>query len=238
MVNPDVVIGGFGTSKYQVDQLADAMSDHLDYEVQGVTLVDATRRIDVTAEIVAGKHVFTHSAGFVALKGVLDTYPELSIASATAVAPPSVTDRRALVSRSHKIVRNLAVESLLETQSFKSNILHAGYMVREMHKNGLHHIGTIPRIARFDSHEVAKYIDAPVRLAIMKRDELFRYPAVDADDLARHDVTVVEVMGTHPDFVRKPAKVLTALGYTAANTTVQLAVEYPVVSAVTRAAIV
>ncbi len=238
MMKPDVVIGGFGTSKYQVDQLADTMSDHLDYEVQGITLVDATQQIDETAGIIEGKHIFTHSAGFVALRGVLEVHPGMALASVTAVAPPFVTDRRVLASRSHKIVRNLAVESLLEPRSFKSNLLHAGYMAKEMHKNGLHHIGTIPRIARFDSHETAKRIDAPVRLAVMRRDELFRYPAADVDDLAQHNVTIVEVAGTHPDFVRKPTKVLTALGYVASGTTVKQAVNYPVVVTVPHTAIV
>lgn len=216
-MKPDVVVGGFGTSEYQVNELADTISRHLDHEVVGITFVDATRDPDATAEAIHRRHVLTHSAGFVAVKEVVDSHAQLMLASVTAVAPAHETSRRLIVSRAPKIGRNLAIESIVRPSSLVSNVRHVGYMAKEMHKNGRHHLGAIPKIAVFDSYQAAMDIAAPVRLVQMRRDELFRYPKLNPDDLALHRVEVLTVPGKHPDLISKTRGVLTAMGFVAAR---------------------
>lgn len=217
MINPDVMIGGFGTSKYQIDQLADAISTHLGHDVQGITLVDTLKRPDDVAETTHKKNIITHSAGFLALKAILDNESSLQLQSVTAVAPPMMADRRMLIARSRTIVKNLAVESMLQPLALKSNLLHARYMLDELRKNGIQHYSVIPHIATFDAYQAAMEINSPVRLALMTKEELFQYPDPSPYNLSAHSTEIVKLPGTHPDFVRKPIQAISALGYIASK---------------------
>ncbi len=211
MTAKKVLIGGFGSSKYQVNWMAARMSGYFDEEVVGETFVDAMRDPDAIASRIAQREVFTHSAGMLALNRVLWREPASKPIDVIAIAPPIPTRAIKLAVGALGITRTLMTDTLIYKGSRKSNSLHAAYMAGEIGRHLKHHVGVIPAISQFDSFEAARQQQAQniqTQIIMMNNDEFFYADYRQLVSAQENSVDVRYIKGEHSDFINRPTHVM------------------------------
>ena len=206
-----VFIGGFASSEYQVNWIANKMSIACEEEVEGITFVDASRNLELTASKIHLKSVKTHSAGFMAAQEVLQRIPEATPLEIQAIAPPSPTHQLMLVHRSRRIGLNLMVDSFKHPESAASNFLHGAYILGEVALHSAQHVSAIPKIAKFNAVDMASLNNSrniPTELVIMNNDEFFELGYDDILKARREDVRITYIRGEHGDLICRPEFVL------------------------------
>jgi hypothetical protein len=209
-----VFIGGFASSEYQVNWIANKMSIAYEEEVEGITFVDASRNPELTASKIHLKSVETHSAGFVATQEVLRRVPEATPLSIQAIAPPNPTPQLVLLNRSRRVGRNLMMDSVKHPESAVSNFLHGAYMLSEVALHSAQHASAIPKIAKFNAVDMASRNNArdiPTELVIMNNDEFFELSYDDILKAKRENVHITYIRGEHGDLICRPAFVLSRI---------------------------
>lgn len=215
-----VFIGGFASSEYQVNWIANKMSIAYEEEVEGITFVDATRNFELTAAKLHLKSVNTHSAGFMAAQEALSHVPEATPLEIQAIAPPIPTPQVVLLHRSRRIGRNLMVDSLKHPESAASNFLHGAYILGEVALHSAQHVSAIPKIAKFNAVDMASennFRNIPTELVIMNNDEFFELGYEDILKAKRKDVRITYIRGEHGDLICRPEFVLGRIAFAKAS---------------------
>jgi len=219
----NVFIGGFASSEYQVNWIANKMSIASEEEVEGITFVDASRNLELIASKIHLKSVKTHSAGFMAIQEVLRHIPETMPLEIQAIAPPSPTPQLLLLHRSRRIGQNLMVDSLKHPESAVSNFLHGAYILGEVALHSAQHVSAIPKIAKFNAVNMASLNNSrniPTELVVMNNDEFFKLSDGDILKAKREDVRITYIRGEHGDFICRPEYVLGRIAFAKASSSI------------------
>lgn len=206
-----VFVGGFASSEYQVNWTANKMSLFYDQEVLGITFVDGLHDPERMASEIDRKSVVTHSGGILAVQKALQFASDTLPLTIQAIAPPIPTSQLVLANRSRRIGTNLVVDSVKHPESARSNFLHGVYVLGEVARHSLQHVGAIPAISKFNSIDAAEKNNSrgiPTGLVMMNNDEFFKVEYEDVLYARKKDVELTHIRGEHCDLICRPAFVL------------------------------
>lgn len=198
-----LLTAGFASTKRQVDRTAQALSEHYNKDVEGITYTDALRK---TGAFFSGRElVVTHSGGIDALDR-----SSVKAERVISIAPPVPHTITGLVTRGFKKMRQCE-DAFGGT--FKQSSLYEGlsHSMRSMQQ-----IRNLSNVNGFEiAHDLAKR-GTDMTLALMSDDGLFDYQSHEAQEAwfdatsphVANKVKVTEVAGDHIRFTNDPVKVL------------------------------
>lgn len=206
-----VLMGGFASSKRQIETVAADMSTHLGRDILGMPLVKALRDPESAAEVLHDREVITHSAGAYATYLTMNLYPQCRPESVTFVAAPVPTSRTLLLRRSPLVATNLALESLRHPATMRQNVLNAGKVVDELLRFHRDYYGAFTPISQFDSFEAAYELGkggTAVEQVFMEHDELFPFTADIEARVESLELSAHVMKGQHADLLISPSRFL------------------------------
>jgi hypothetical protein len=202
-----VFIGGFGSNRFQVDLVADVLSEHYDQPVIGISFSEAQQNLTEVSQIVRDGTVITHSAGLLLCENM--TPKEI-----IAIAPPVPGFLPLMAWR--MIVKTVSLVRsgyMLEERARKIHNYHV-HAFREHVQQPGYNIGQVTKVSQFDPAQSAvKMINRGVTMTLgfMSHDLLYSRSArhVHVDMARQHGAIVHENLeGHHDEFLLYPLKIL------------------------------
>jgi len=206
-----IVIGGFGSSPEQMNNIAHRIGEQLGRAALGINFRSAVRNIERTADLIHGRTVITHSGG---AKPVVDSFEHYGAEPGRliAVAPPVPEQIRKLLWRGAMIGRGIGEteqEQLEEKFTATEELVH--HPIANFGRiYGLGHFAAIAEIARMRQGGI------PATVGLMSHDGLFDMSTAPVEhSIARArqiGVNVVNIFGRHCRFSADPAGVMQEIG--------------------------
>lgn len=191
-----LVIGGFASTKKQIQTVANILSEHLDADVEGLNFREARAKCRAFFD---GRNIITHSGGMVT---IAHSEPH----SVLAIAPPVPEFVSKLLWRGWLMGRKLnhlevAVKKYCDTSQY------------EALRHPKTHFGCLPEISHFNAFTSAQQLAAQgvkTTIALMKKDGIFHYPdQFDENPGGSYQTVVID--GEHVDFTNHPIETLGAI---------------------------
>lgn len=196
------LLAGYGSSKYQADRAAREMSAYRGVPALGITLLDASKNLEATAESIDGQDLYTHSGGALGFKMVKDEFPDCIPRSVVFVASPIPTASGVLIRHSPSIVQHLAVDSLRSPRAFISNTRHLHHTLKDGLRYYKDNWNMIRPISEFDTITYAGRLEEEgiaVELVYQESDELFPITNEIIDRVALAGLKASAVRGGHAE---------------------------------------
>ena len=191
-----LVIGGFASTKKQIQTVATTLSEHLGVDVEGLNFREARAKHRAFFD---GRSIITHSGGMLPISG---SEPDTVIA----VAPPVPESVSKLLWRGWLMGRKLnhlelAVKKYCDTSQY------------EALRHPKTHFGCLPEISHFNAFTSAQQLAArgvKTTIALMRKDGIFHYPDQSIERQEGNYKAVV-IDGEHVDFTHRPIETLGAI---------------------------
>ncbi len=189
-----LVIGGFASTKKQIQTVAIKLSEHFDVDVEGLNFREALGKPRAFFD---DQSLITHSGGMLP---VAHSQPYDLIA----VAPPVPERISKLLWRGWLMGRKLgqaeaAVTKFRDTSQF------------EALRYPQTHFGRLPEISQFNALEAAYHLGkrgVETTIVLMQNDGIFRYDHSVVHDEPSRPYRLISLEGEHVDFTNHPAEIL------------------------------
>lgn len=193
-----LVIGGFASTKKQIQTVATTLSEHFDVDVEGLNFREALAKHQAFFD---DQSIITHSGGIVP---VVKSQPH----NLLVIAPPIPETTTKLLWRGWLMGRKLgqaetAVKKFRDTSQY------------EAVRHPMTHFGRLPEISQFNTLSHAHrlgIIGVSITVALMENDGIFGYNSTELDSTdQQRPYRLVSIPGEHVDFTNRPVELLGAI---------------------------